>query len=263
MSASVRPESEIARARGEISFRLPLDRRVFRDDVGGCALAAAGVDFVDPMLRRRLSPLAKLTLSSAFECSKGVSGVRLVYASRHGEIARTVAMLEDIAQGEAVSPARFSLSVLNASAGLFSLISGNPEPATAISAGRSSFGYGLVEAALRFAEDASRPVLYVYSDEPLPTIYGKSHAEEGASRVALALLIGDMAETALHCSVLPTARPASAEPQFRAFLRCFEEGASNWSDGDTPWHWRRPNSQANEVPARPEKTGAGKSDLGI
>lgn len=221
---------------GETFFRVPLYRRVFLEDADG--RAATDLGFVDPMLKRRLSPLAKLTLSVAHECSKGVPDPRLVYASRHGEITRTVSMLEDLAHGDGVSPTVFSLSVLNATAGLFSLIFKNVEPTTAISSGRSSFGYGLLEAALRFAEAPSRPLLYVYSDEPLPGIYGERHGE-GASRAALALLLWEPAERQVHCSTSSRNAPASDEPQARAFLRCFEHGVSDWSDGDKTWRWEK------------------------
>ncbi|MDR1275167.1 MAG: beta-ketoacyl synthase chain length factor [Candidatus Accumulibacter sp.] len=222
---------------GETFFRVPLYRRVFLEDADG--RAATDLGFVDPMLKRRLSPLAKLTLSVAYECSKGVPDPRLVYASRHGEITRTLSMLEDLAHGEGVSPTVFSLSVLNATAGLFSLIFKNVEPTTAISSGRSSFGYGLLEAALRFAEAPSRPLLYVYSDEPLPGIYGEKHAREGASRVALAILLWEPAEGEVYCSTSSLNAPASDEAQARAFLRCFEHGCSDWSDGDKTWRWEK------------------------
>jgi hypothetical protein len=225
--------------RASSSFRVPFHRWVFREG----ADFAGEIGFIDAMLRRRLSPLAKSTLAVARECSEGFPDVRLVHASRHGEITRTVAMLEDIAEGEGVSPAGFSLSVLNATAGLFSLIFQNVEATTAISAGPSSFGYGLIDAALRFVEAPSKPVLYIYSDEPLPAIYGASRVEESASVVALALLFHETAETALECSLSAAssagASDASAESQASAFLRCLERGASDWSDGDKTWSWRR------------------------
>jgi hypothetical protein len=237
----LRASPEIVHASAAPSFRIPLHRWVFRDGADGVDFARY-LGFIDPMQRRRLSPLAKLTLLAAHECSKGHPGIRLVHASRHGEITRTVAMLEGIAKNEGVSPAGFSLSVLNAAAGLFSLIFQNVEATTAISAGPSSFGYGLIDAALRFAEEPTQPILYVYSDEPLPAIYGAAHAEGNASSIALALLFSETAETALHCSVSsapPTGPQASAESQASAFLRCLEKGTSSWSDGDKNWSWHR------------------------
>ena len=55
---------------------------------GGVVLPDVG--FVEPMLRRRLSPLAKMTLRVAYDCARDVPDVRIVYASRHGELLRRV-----------------------------------------------------------------------------------------------------------------------------------------------------------------------------
>ena len=81
---------------------------------GGVVLPDVG--FVEPMLRRRLSPLAKMTLRVAYDCARDVPDVRIVYASRHGELLRTTTMLESLAAKEELSPTLFSMSVLNASA---------------------------------------------------------------------------------------------------------------------------------------------------
>src|SRR5262245_13199240 len=45
------------------------------------APASAELGFVDPMLRRRLSPLARISLKVAHDCAAGLESVRMVYAS--------------------------------------------------------------------------------------------------------------------------------------------------------------------------------------
>ena len=96
---------------------------------------APDVGFVEPMLRRRLSSLARMTLCVAQACTADHAHergrLRLVYASRHGELARTTTMLEALAARQELSPTVFSTSVLNASAGLFSILHKNRAPATA------------------------------------------------------------------------------------------------------------------------------------
>ena len=86
------------------------------------SLASPDVSFVEPLLRRRLSSLTRMTLRVAYDCAHDIPGVRFVYASRHGELARTTTMLEALANKAALSPAVFSMSVLNASTGLFSML---------------------------------------------------------------------------------------------------------------------------------------------
>lgn len=61
------------------------------------------VGFVDRQLRRRLSPLAR----ACFHCAHRVApagDARMVFASRHGEADRTLAILNDLALEAEVSP---------------------------------------------------------------------------------------------------------------------------------------------------------------
>lgn len=202
------------------------------------SLSSPDVGFVEPLLRRRLSSLARMTLRVAHDCAQDFAGARFVYASRHGELTRTTKMLEDIAARQIVSPTVFSMSVLNASAGLFSMLQKNLAPASAISAGRSSFGYGLIEACLQLASDPQQPVLYVYADEPVPIVYGEVSGNDDGAR-AIGLLLHSSATLRVSASISPDAAVASQDAQAQAFLRCLEHGRSDWHDGGTAWCWAR------------------------
>lgn len=213
--------------------------------------AAPDVGFIEPMLRRRLGRLAKMALRVAHDCAQDLPRVRFVFASRHGDLTRTTALLDDLAAGEALSPTAFSLSVLNASAGLFSILRGDTAPATAIAAARSSFGFGLLEAATQLADDPGTPVLLVYADEPAPAIYGDDAASTGPAH-ALALLLADGAAPApihLDCRLESSAAAPDEEPHSLAFLRSLEHtGAGEhtggaWVGEGRRWSWR---SNGNE-----------------
>jgi hypothetical protein len=196
---------------------------------------SSDLGFIDPLLRRRLSPLARMSLKVANDCVGERASVRMVYASRHGELNRTTEMLQDLAAGESVSPAAFSLSVHNASTGLFSIARKDMAPATAVSAGDESFGFGLLEACLQLASEPAEPVLLVYADEPVPDIYGA--ADTGCAH-ALGLLLGDGARTRIDCSYGENSDEESAEPQSRAFLRCLKQGAAGqWRGARNAWSW--------------------------
>lgn len=196
------------------------------------------VGFVEPMLRRRLSSLAKMSLGVAYACARDVPDLRIVYASRHGELTRTTTMLESLADGEDLSPTLFSMSVLNASAGLFSILRKNTAPATAISAGSASFGYGLLEACLQLAENPGQAVLYVYADEPAPMVYGATELP-GSNAHAVGLLLASSAEMRIACSYTARDSELSNEVQSRAFLRCLAEGRAAWNDVGRRWLWKR------------------------
>jgi hypothetical protein len=115
-----------------------------------------------------------------------------IFASRHGELSRTVAMLHALAADEAPSPAAFSLSVHNSAAGIFSIARGDPAPSTALAAGEETLLWALLEATIRLAADPLSPVLLVYADEPLPGEYQAfSKASEPAHALALLLQMGD------------------------------------------------------------------------
>jgi len=198
---------------------------------------SSDLDFVEPLLRRRLSPLARMSLKVAHDCVRDLASVRMVYASRHGELNRTTEMLQDLAAGEPVSPASFSTSVLNASAGLFSIARQDRAPSTAVSAGEESFGFGLLEACLQLADRPQDPVLLVFADEPIPDIYGEADAD---CAHAIGLLLGAGAQTSIAWSCAEHDGAASAEPQSRAFLPVLRDGASaSWRGDRRSWTWSR------------------------
>jgi hypothetical protein len=130
------------------------------------------------------------------------------------------------------------MSVLNASAGLFSMLRQNTAPVTAISAGRASFGYGLLEACLQLAADPDRPVLYVYADEPAPPMYGETEPP-GSEAHAAGILLASAARHRVACSVEADGVRPAREAQSRAFLGGLERGAAAWSDAGRRWLWNR------------------------
>ena len=207
---------------------------------GECAVAPPDVSFVDPLLRRRLSSLTRMTLRVAYDCAHDIPGVRFVYASRHGELARTTTMLEALANKAALSPAVFSMSVLNASTGLFSMLEKNTAPSTAISAGCATFAYGLLEACLQLKDHPEQAVVFVYADEPLPAVYGeRERGGDGAH--AVGLLLQSSAATRITCAFAPTDDGPSEVVQSRSFLHCLDQGEAVWSDGEKNWIWKKEN----------------------
>ena len=196
------------------------------------------IGFVEPMLRRRLSPLSRMLLRVAHDCVHDSPDVRIVFASRHGELVRTTTMLDSLAVSEELSPTLFSMSVLNASVGLFSILAKNTAPSTAISAGCASFGYGLLEACLQLAQQPAQPVLFVYADEPAPAVYRVGEPPDTRAR-ALGLLLESSAATRIACSFAEGAGVPSQDEQSQAFLRCLEQGQAEWSEAGRSWFWKR------------------------
>ena len=137
------------------------------------------VGFVAPLLRRRLSRSARGMLHCAHRVAPADTGIRTVFASRHGEMDRTVAILKELHDGAEISPALFSLSVHNAVAGLWSIAKGSREASTSIAAGPDTFGWGLLEAFGTWQAEPSAPVLFVYGDDDLPDLFKPCTGPDG------------------------------------------------------------------------------------
>ena len=166
----------------------PLDPRLAPGSGGGLDLTwgPPEVAFVEPIVRRRLSRLAR----GFFHCAQRLSpagDVRVVFASRHGEAQHSFAILQELAAQREVSPNLFSMAVHNAVPGLWSILKGNHAPITAVAAGAETFGWGLVEAAGALAAEPGSPVLYVYADDQLPPLWAAERPQPGLHAVALLL----------------------------------------------------------------------------
>ncbi len=150
------------------------DRPDWRDWITGKRRDAGeqpDVSFLPALLRRRLDRVGRMALHVAWRCAEGHAAVPMVFASRHGSIARTVQLLDDLARNEPLSPAIFSLSVHNSIAGLFSMARSDRSAATALAAGHRTLVFALLEGIGMLVEGADK-VLVVYADETLPPEYG-------------------------------------------------------------------------------------------
>ena len=205
-------------------------------------MQAAGVTpdlaFINPMLRRRLSPLARAALHVANACAGDCKAVRFVYASRHGELGRTLELLQSLAVVEPLSPTTFGLSVLNASAGIYSIARGDHSPATAIAAGSETFAAGLLEAYARASLDNTSPILYVYADAPAPPPFGPL-ADDAPGILAIALLIDPLQplqQLTAQCTLTGSKEPSTS--QATAFLGCLKNGEpATWTGEQKHWQW--------------------------
>jgi hypothetical protein len=204
-----------------------------------------GVEFIDPMVRRRLSRLSKLALQTAYDCAGERNALRVVFASRHGELARTTGILEDIQAAEPVSPTAFSLSVLNAVTGVFGIARSDRSAASAIAAGPETLGYALLEAFAQCESDASSPVLLVYAHEPANPVYGDVGDDPASEGLAI-LLDARSAIGYLTCDVTTSAETGAGQAagadagvaQSAAVRHCLSARTeATWQRGDSIWRW--------------------------
>jgi hypothetical protein len=209
--------------------------------LGAEPIQSPDVRFVEPSLRRRLGPLARMMRHVAHACAQDVQDVRLVFASQHGELNYTIALLRALAAGEPLSPTTFSLSVHNACAGLFSILRADLSASTALAAGAETLGHALVEAFCQLNADAHKPVLMVYADGPLPEEY-RAYAETNdapGKHGAVAVLISPYAARATFVEAEPAGNATpSTEPQVDVFVRHLAEKRPEcWTGGQRTWRW--------------------------
>jgi hypothetical protein len=180
-------------------------------------------------------------LHVAHACAQGVSDLRLVFASRHGELGYTVALLRALAAREPLSPTVFSLSVHNAAAGLFSALRGDRAASTAVTAGEDTLGYALLEAHCQLAAEPERPVLMVYGDEPLPQEYreeGGKGSQRGRGCAVSVLLASDAARRTSVAAAASGGAIVSGHDQAEAFIGHLERGVPvRWVGPATAWSW--------------------------
>ena len=209
--------------------------------------AAEGASVTLPMmLRRRATPLGQKIIGSALALESAVRDGRYVFASRHGEMSRTIRVLSDMAAGDPPSPAEFSMCVHHGLAGLLSIHAGNRKGHTALAAGADSFGYGLLEAAACLAENPDEPVLLIYGDEPLPEPYDafRDQPEATALPVTLALALAPPdqgKDTIMVSAVSRRLEDQSAGCVVSSFLRFLLSGQHSAAGpgGRMRWNWSR------------------------
>jgi hypothetical protein len=187
-------------------------------------------------------------LAAAWHCcdEQELPRVATVFASRHGNINESIGLLERVAEGQPLSPTRFSHTVHNAQAGLFSIAADNREASSSIAAAESTFGCGWLEALTLLERAPERPVLLVVADAPLDPTFAL-RVEEPEAFYAVALLLGRAGNgDALRLAVGRAGGPRRRRPwpDALAFLRWVlsDEPQLALDGGRCRWLWERASS---------------------
>lgn len=141
---------------------------------------------VPAMQRRRYSNLTKMQLEAAFQCH-APTPCRSIFASRHGELHRTIDLLDNLVGQELLSPIAFSQSVHNTASGIYSILQGDQSPSTSIAAGEETLVQALIEAYAQLQQDPS-PLMLVFADEPVPERY-RQFTDESELPISMAFTL--------------------------------------------------------------------------
>jgi hypothetical protein len=146
-------------------------RRCLPINVAASQLLRAGDvpgGLIPPMHRRRLSTMSRMGVEIALRLGPEVEADYLVFCSRHGEAERSETLIRNIFDGVEVSPTEFSLSVHNATAGVYSIIADTMASSTSIASGTTSFASGWLDAEAFLHVNRSSRVLLIEHDTWLP-----------------------------------------------------------------------------------------------
>jgi hypothetical protein len=191
------------------------------------------------MMARRLSQGSRLAVQVGLSLLARHPVDYAIFVSRHGELARSVTLLQALADGQALSPTDFSMSVHNTAAGLSSIQGKAAIPMTSLAAGEGGLMAGFTEAVAALHAGASR-VLLVAFEGPVPEFHRPWLPDEAPPHaLGLVLQAGDewRCEGARR-TVESAVRPL---PQSLAFWRALlrHESTLTLCDGRQEWTWRR------------------------
>ncbi|WP_308447380.1 beta-ketoacyl synthase chain length factor [Parachitinimonas caeni] len=195
------------------------------------------------MMRRRVERLGRIALQASYWGLAEQPSCPVVFASRFGDISRSVDLLQQLAQGETLSPTAFSMSVHNAIGALFSIARADPTSYTAIAAGEETVEAAFTEAIGQLA-DGAEAVLVVYYDEPLPAPHQHflpnlpdNFPRAWACRLEHAASGGISLECAPHTDATPPAS-RTADIEILHFLLS-ESTAHLHIAGKRQWRWQK------------------------
>jgi hypothetical protein len=199
-----------------------------------------GVKAMPPMLRRRAGFLGKMALEVAYQCLDGRSDIPTVFCSRHGDVARAVDLLTDLARGEPLSPTAFGMAVHNAIPGLFTIARSDRANHIALASGAATVEHAVIEACGLLA-DGAPAVLLVACDCPLPELFTPfEECEEQPFAWAWLLTAVDSEAFTLDWSACDDA-PSGEMPGGLQVAVFQQSGAQQMErcDGRLRWRWSR------------------------
>ena len=141
--------------------------------------AAPKLEWTEPIFRRRLSQLTKMTVQVVHDLfSDGTDGnaldknTKLVFLSFRGELEREFKVNKTLIEEESILPAAFSLSVFNAAIAQATIALGLKGGYTCVFPSGADFASGVLSAAAPvLAQGGDTKIVLVYADENVPDYY--------------------------------------------------------------------------------------------
>lgn len=140
--------------------------RIIPQDKGSPDIA-----FTDPMFRRRLSQLSRMTIQVVHDLQPFSEDSKIVFVSFRGELTQQLKINSLLIEQKTVMPAAFSLSVFNTPVALATIALNIRSGYTAIYPGEDRFYDGFLSAAAPLADSETEEIVLIYADEFVPEEY--------------------------------------------------------------------------------------------
>jgi len=207
---------------------------------------------IPTMLRRRLGSHGKLAMAAAESAIAATpKSMPTVFSSQHGDLARTLELLDSLTSNEPLSPTHFSLSVHNAIAGIYSIARNDNSPTTALSSFVDDVSSALLETQLILEEQQCEFALCIVHDEPLPELYSTQSIPKRPYATAFLLSAKpSMSSKTLELSISPDDSPKSTSTPIERptavelveFLNQEKRPSLHLSSPERTWLWQIDNN---------------------
>ena len=129
-------------------------------------------------LKRRCSNLSKIAIETSNQAMKNQHIDYAIFCSRHGELDCSISLLKEISKQVILSPTKFSQSVHNTAAGLFSVIHRLHQDTISIAARNNTFFMGMIETFTWLRLNPNKIVLLVIFDDEICPEYKKINIDD-------------------------------------------------------------------------------------
>ena len=152
--------------------------------------AAPKLEFTDAVFRRRLSNLSKMTIQVLHDFfQNGIDrGIKIIFSSKRGEIAREFKINKTLIQDGEILPASFSLSTFNAPIALATIAENLRGGYSAIYPSQGKFSDAVLAACAPILCGRETQVAFVYAEEFVPDFYEGIFREKNSPLAFAALL---------------------------------------------------------------------------
>ena len=153
-----------------------------------CGDKGPEITFTDPIFRRRLSQISKMTIQVIHDLLPLDENTALFFLSFRGELSRQYQINKTLIKEKSLMPAAFSLSVFNTPIALATIAFGLKGGYSAVYPGNNSFTAGFKAAAAALLCGNKTELVFVYADEEPPEEY-KDLCKDCDPPLAFALLL--------------------------------------------------------------------------